>query len=104
MAVTDDDGDSGSVSRSVTVASEPAPVAFELLAAPLNIGSRNYAELSWSGGSTSRVDIYRNGARIRSTSNDGSFRDNLRYATGAFTYRICEQNKNVCSNDATLNF
>ncbi len=104
LTVTDDDGDTGSVSRSVTVAPEPAPAAFELLAAPLNIGNRNYAELSWSGGSTSRVDIYRNGARIRSTSNDGSFRDNLRYATGAFTYRICEQNKNVCSNDATLNF
>ena len=104
LIVTDNDGDSDSITRNVSVASEPAPAEFVLSIAPLDIGGRNYAELTWSGGETSRVDIYRNGSRIRSSSNDGYYRDNLRRDTGTFTYRICEQNRNVCSNDAVINF
>lgn len=103
LTVTDNDGDQDSISRNVVVEEEPQ-AELTLSLSPALVGRRNYAELNWSGAQSSRVDVYRNGARIRSTSNDGYYRDNLRYATGPFTYRICEQGTNVCSNDAVISF
>jgi PKD repeat protein len=104
LTVVDDDGEADSIIKSVAVEAAPPPAEFTLTVSPSYTGSRHYAELSWSGTDSSRVDIYRNGARIRSTSNDGSYRDSLRYSTGVFTYRICEQNSNVCSNEAAVSF
>lgn len=62
------------------------------------------ANLSWTGGATSNVDIYRNGSLLATTANDGEYRDNLNNAgSGPFTYKVCESGSTTaCSNEVTV--
>ncbi len=64
---------------------------------------KNYVDLSWSGASTSSVDIYRDGSLRTTTSNDGSFRDSFK-SYGSFTYKVCDQGSDNCSSEVTVNF
>lgn len=104
LTATDDDGASASVSKTVTVEAEPVANGISLTATGSFFANRNVADLAWSGAGTSRVDVYRNGVRLRSVMNNGSYQDNLRRATGTFTYRICEQNSTICSNESSVTF
>jgi PKD repeat protein len=99
--VTDDGGATGTTSRSVTVGSGAITLSVR------GYKSRGYdmVDLSWSGAAGANVDVYRNGARITTTANDGAYTDNTRTSgTGTFTYRVCEAGTTTCSNDATAVF
>jgi hypothetical protein len=63
-------------------------------------------DLSWSGAATERVYVYRNGSRITSTSNDGSYRDSPgRRGAYTYVYKICERYGAArCSNEVTVTF
>lgn len=53
--------------------------------------------LTWSGATTSTVDIYRNGANLVTTANDGSHEDQL-VGAGTYQYRLCNLGSTtVCS-------
>lgn len=66
-------------------------------------------DLAWAGGASS-IDVYRQnpGAAslvlIATTSNSGSYRDNLgkRPAGGTYTYRVCNAGTTFCSGNATV--
>ena len=59
--------------------------------------------LAWSGVSGHRADVYRNGSRLVTTHNDGSFTDKLpRRASGTFTYRVCAAGTNTCSCNVSV--
>jgi subtilisin family serine protease len=63
------------------------------------------ADLTWSGVTSTNVDIYRNGVLITTTANDGSHRDDInRHGNGSYTYTICEAGTSACSNDAAVDF
>ena len=64
---------------------------------------KNKVDLSWSGASTSSVDIYRNGSLRTTTSNDGAYTDSFR-TYGSFTYKVCDQGTDNCSSEVTVNF
>ena len=64
---------------------------------------KNYVNLTWTGASTSSVDVYRNGSLITTTSNDGAYQDRFR-TYGSFTYKVCDQGTNNCSSEVTVNF
>jgi hypothetical protein len=51
------------------------------------IAGSNRVGLRWSGATTSTVDIYRNGAKIVTTANDGSEIDAV--GPGSYQYRLC---------------
>ena len=65
-------------------------------------------DLAWTGGASS-VDVHRQNpgtasfTLIATTSNSGSYRDNLgkRPASGTYTYRVCNAATTVCSGNAT---
>ena len=60
------------------------------------------ASLSWSGATTSTVDIYRNGSRVATVSNSGLYRQ-LLSARGTYVYKVCNAGSTaVCSNSSTL--
>ena len=60
-------------------------------------------DLRWSGSNAASVDIYRNGARITTTTNDGQYTDNVgRKASGTYTYRACDAS--ACSTDVTVTY
>ena len=59
----------------------------------------------WSGASSNRVDIYRNGARIATTANDGLYTDRISgHGSGSFTYQVCNAGSQTCSNQVTVTF
>lgn len=64
---------------------------------------KNKVDLSWSGASTSSVDIYRNGTLRTTTSNDGAYTDSFR-TSGSFTYKVCDQGTDNCSDESSVSF
>ncbi|QSX41229.1 S8 family serine peptidase [Shewanella cyperi] len=92
LTVTDNSGDSQSVTHTVAVA---APVS--LMGNGVVSGDRVVVDLAWSGSKSNLVDIYRDGQLIASTRNDGSYTDRFRSVAGNFSYQVCEQGNNACS-------
>jgi serine protease len=63
------------------------------------------ADLSWSGATSTNVDVFRNGAKITTTANDGFHTDNINNrGGGSYTYKVCEAGTTTCSNEATITF
>ena len=87
-----------------TPTSTPTPgIALSALGRRLH-GQRR-AQLSWSGATSSRVDVYRDGALIVTTRNDGFYTDRIDGSGhGSFTYKVCEAGTQTCSNEATVIF
>ena len=69
------------------------------------VNGRRRADLSWTGATSNRVDIYRNGALLVRTRNDGFYTDRIGGSgPGSFTYQVCNAGTNTCSNQATVTF
>jgi serine protease len=69
------------------------------------VNGRRRADLSWSGATSNRVDIYRNGALIATPRNNGFYTDRIGgRPPGTFTYQVCNRGTNTCSNQATVSF
>jgi len=65
-------------------------------------------DLDWTGAVSSQVDIYRDGNKIATTVNDGSYTNNINNRGGGvcYTYQVCEAGSGTdCSNtsDACFN-
>lgn len=65
---------------------------------------KKYVDLSWSGATTSNVDVYRNGSLVTTTANDGAWTDSLGRTSGTFSYEVCEENSSVCSATVQVSF
>ncbi len=60
------------------------------------------ADLSWTGGTTSNVDVYINGSFNNTTANDGSVSYNVD-KNSSYTFRVCEAGStSACSNEINL--
>ena len=61
--------------------------------------------MSWTGATSNRIDVYRNGALIVTTRNDGFYTDRIGGPPpGTFTYKVCNGGTNTCSNQKTVTF
>jgi hypothetical protein len=86
---------------------EPPPPAprITLTASTRTTSQAKLVDLRWSGATDSTLYLYRNGSRIATMSNRGSYTDQLnRRTTGTFTYKVCGASSQICSNDATVRF
>ncbi len=103
LAVTDNGGATNQRSATLTVPSVSPSI--RLTATGRTEGGVQYMSLKWSGASGATVDVYRNGARLRTTANDGSD-TNGRTFQGAATYvfKVCQVGSTICSNEATVVF
>lgn len=101
LTVTDDAGESASVTRSIVVSEGISLQAF----GSLRSGGYHTVDLRWSGASTASVDLHRNGTLFRTTENDGQFTNNLS-GTGSrtYTYKVCESGSTRCSPDVAVTF
>ena len=80
-------------------------VAIQLQASGRKVGGINTVRLTWSGATSTNIDVYRNGVLIVTTTNDGSYTDSTGDTGRArYTYRVCEAGTMTCSNDATVRF
>jgi vibriolysin len=82
---------------------EPLPQAGPITLTAVVKGGRNktFVNLTWTGATTTNVDIYRDADLIATPTNDGSYKDN----TGANddVYWLCETNASNCSAPVTAN-
>lgn len=107
LTVTDDAGDTGSTSKSITVsAEEPVPGDITLTGTGTKVKGRWTAALSWTpAGTSAKVDIYRNNTHIETIDNTGEFTDATNFnGSGSLTYMVCEAGSTTCSNELTLSF
>jgi PKD repeat protein len=103
LTATDDDDASDTANDSVTV-SDPPVTDITLSVSGRKVRGVRYADLVWSGATSTNVDVYRNGELVFTTANDGAETDNLGRNSGTFTYQLCEQGTTDCSNVATVIF
>jgi hypothetical protein len=65
----------------------------------------SWADLAWSGASGPRVDVWRDGARLATTENDGRYTDRMPRTTASVRYKVCEEGSSTrCSNEAEVKF
>jgi len=61
--------------------------------------------LSWAGATSADIDVYRGGALVMTTANDGAQTEVLnKKGGGTYTYQICEAGTSVCSASVVVAF
>ena len=103
LTVTDNSGGTGHRTMPVTVSAPSSGIM--LSATGRSDATAQYMTLKWTGASGSSVDIYRNGARLRTTANDGSDTNGRTFQGDAtYVFRVCQAGTTICSNEATVTF
>ena len=112
LTVTDDDGATDSDSQTVTVAAEgdgggggEEPADISLSATGYKVRGIKHADLTWSGATSTSVDIKRDGGTVATIANSGSYTDNTgQRGGGSHTYQVCEAGSSTCSTTVTVTF
>lgn len=113
-SVTDSGGLTTTRSVTVTVTvplvtdptgAEPAPTtdAPVLAASAYKVRKNLRVDLTWSGFNSSTIDVFRNGTKVTSTTNDGFWSDSIR-RTGTYRYEACAAGTSDCSNEVTVTY
>jgi N-acetylneuraminic acid mutarotase len=83
----------------------PTPVPITLSAAGRKVGGINTVRLTWSGATSTNINVYRNGVVIATVPNTGRYTDSTGDTGRArYTYRVCEGGTSTCSNNARVTF
>ncbi len=100
---TDSTGQTASDSISVTVDNSGGTTyPIDLSVTAYKVRGRQYADLTWSGATSTNVDIYRDGSVVTTTENDGFYTDTTgQVGGGSATYQVCEEGTTTCSNEVT---
>ena len=101
LVATDNGGATGTNAKALTVSGP----TFVLSVTSRSDATTQYMVLTWGGASGAMVNVYRNGALLKTTENDGKY-TNTRTFVGAATYayKLCQAGSAVCSNGATVVF
>ena len=102
LTVTDNVGGTGTSSQSVTVSAESGVT---LTVTAYKVKGIQNADLTWIGASGTDVIIHRNGTVIATTTNDGSYTDNIgAKGGGSYTYKVCETTTSKCSSIVSASY
>ena len=83
----------------------PPPSSINLTASGREDATRQYMTLDWGGAVGASVDVFRNGARITATANDGHYVNSRSFAGPAtYIYKVCQAGTTTCSNEARVEF
>jgi N-acetylneuraminic acid mutarotase len=78
---------------------------FTLTGAGRKVQGINTVRLTWSGATSHEIDVYRLGALVATTPNDGAYVDSTGDTGRArYTYRVCEAGTQTCSNNVKVKF
>jgi subtilisin family serine protease len=84
---------------------DPIVDEIELSATAYKVRGVQHADLTWSGTSSTGVDIYRDGNPIATETDNGKYTDNIgQRGGGSYTYQVCEAGTSTCSNDVMVSF
>ena len=88
-----------------TPTATPTPGQITLSARGYKVQGRQTVDLSWTGATSSSVDIYRDGLLIVTVPNNGFYTDQPNgRGQGNYTYKVCEAGTANCSNQVTVTF
>jgi PKD repeat protein/subtilisin family serine protease len=100
LTVTDNGGATDAETQPVTVIAPPPGINLSVNA--YKVKGEKQADLTWSGATSTNVDVYRNGSVVATTANDGTYTDRqLGKGGGSAIYKVCEAGTTTCSNEAT---
>ena len=86
-------------------ATTPVGASITLSAASYKVKGVQHVDLTWSGASAASVDIVRDGVVRVTTSNGGTYTDNIGKKGGSdYAYQVCEAGTAVCSNTVNVSF
>jgi len=104
LTVTDNNGATGTTSKSVTV-SAPSTGGISLTVNAYKIQGLQKVDLNWNGATGTSVDIFRDGTSIATVSNTGAYTDHInRRGGGSYTYKVCNAGTTTCSANVTATF
>jgi hypothetical protein len=84
---------------------DPDPAPIDLSVSATKERGLQKADLTWSGATTTNVDIIRDGTVIATVADTGSYRDNLNVrGGGSYVYQVCEAGTSTCSAQVTATF
>ncbi|PYJ78507.1 MAG: hypothetical protein DME69_08335 [Verrucomicrobia bacterium] len=87
----------------VTPTPTPTPGQIHLTAKEHIVNGNDVVRLRWTGANSPRVDIRRDGVKIATVANTGSYTDVLT-VHGIYTYQVCEAGTRNCSNEVRVRF
>lgn len=94
---------SGATTTSKWGACAPPPPPPAITLAAKATAKRNQIQLTWSGATGAKVDLWRNGALYLSTPNDGSQNDRNVARGATYRYRLCEKGSTaICSAEVPV--
>lgn len=83
----------------------PPPGGITLSATGYKSKGIKTTDLTWSGATSTNVDVYRDGSVVATTPNDGAYTDSTgQKGSGSHTYQVCEAGTSTCSNTVTVTF
>jgi hypothetical protein len=101
--VTDSGDSTASDSTAITVGSGNDG-GFTLSVYAYKIKGKKYADLSWSGATSTNVNVYRDGGQIATTGNDGAYTHGPFSKGKPATYQVCEAGTSICSNTVSVSW
>jgi subtilisin family serine protease len=102
LTVTDNEGATGSKTQSITVDDGVTPPPADMVLTGSRSKGNRQADLNWTGGNTSNVDVYINGNFNNTIANDGSVSYSVN-KNSTYTFQVCEAGSTVeCTNQITL--
>ena len=105
LTVTDDDGATDNASQNVTVSGGGGGGAIVLSVGVRRSGPWVHHDLTWTGSDGGQARISRDGSVLVTTADDGAYSYRVgRNVTGSDTYRVCDVEDGVCSNDVTVTY
>lgn len=103
-SATDSGGASDSDSITITVGGGNGS-GFALDVTAYKVKGTKYADLTWSGATSTNVDVFRDGSQVVTTANDGAYTDGtLGKGGGSATYQVCEAGTATCSNAVAVSW
>jgi subtilisin family serine protease len=103
-SATDSGSASDSDSITITVGGGNGS-GFVLDVTAYKVRGTKYADLTWSGATSTNVDVYRDGSQVVTTANDGAYTDGtLGKGGGSATYQVCEAGTATCSNAVAVSW
>jgi len=105
-SVADSAGNIGSTRVTITVGSggsDDGGDGITLSVTAYKVRGSQYADLEWSGATSTQVDIHRDGSLVANTENDGAYTDSTgQKGGGSATYWVCEADSATCSNEVAV--
>jgi subtilisin family serine protease len=83
----------------------PPPGGIVLAAVGYKVKGVKTADLTWTGATSTNVDVRRDGVLVVTTPNDGFHTDSTgQKGGGSHTYQVCEAGTTTCSNTVNVSF